>query len=57
MSLREKLNAEIKNAMINKNKERLSALRLLLAEVKKQSVDLNKVSYSKEYAVKTYLLI
>ena len=39
MSLREKLNAEIKNAMINKNKERLSALRLLLAEVKKIEVE------------------
>lgn len=39
MSLREKLNAEIKTAMLNKNKERLAALRLILAEVKKKEVD------------------
>lgn len=39
MSLRETLNAEIKNAMLAKNKERLGALRLLLSEVKKKEVD------------------
>lgn len=39
MSLRETLNAEIKKAMINKEKNRLAALRLLLAEVKKIEVE------------------
>lgn len=39
MSLREQLNAEIKSAMLNKNKERLAALRLLLSEVKKIEVE------------------
>lgn len=39
MSLREDLNAEIKKAMIAKDKPRLNALRLLLSEVKKVEVD------------------
>ncbi len=39
MSLREDLNAQIKKAMIAKDKMRLNALRLLLSEVKKIEVD------------------
>ncbi|MGN1356581.1 MAG: GatB/YqeY domain-containing protein [Succinivibrionaceae bacterium] len=39
MSLREDLNEEIKNAMRSKDKERLGALRLILAEVKKKEID------------------
>ena len=39
MSLREDLNAEIKKAMIAKDKPRLNALRLLLSEVKKVEVE------------------
>ena len=39
MSLRETLNSEIKNAMLSKQKDRLGALRLVLAEVKKKEID------------------
>ncbi len=39
MSLRDNLNEEIKNAMRAKDKERLGALRLVLAEVKKKEID------------------
>ncbi len=43
MSLREDLNARIKESMLAKNKERTGALRLLLSEVKKVEVD-NRVT-------------
>lgn len=39
MSLREDLNVRIKESMLAKNKERTSALRLLLSEIKKVEVD------------------
>ncbi len=39
MSLREDLNAKIKQAMLAHEKQRLAALRLLLSEVKKIEVD------------------
>jgi uncharacterized protein YqeY len=39
MSLRDELNSQIKKAMIAKDKMRLNALRLLLAEIKKIEVD------------------
>lgn len=39
MSLRDQLNEEIKNAMRAKDKDRLGALRLVLAEVKKKEID------------------
>jgi uncharacterized protein YqeY len=39
MSLRDDLNAKIKEAMLAKDKARTGALRLLLSEVKKVEVD------------------
>lgn len=39
MSLREDLNAALKQSMLSKDKERTAALRMLLSEVKKTEVD------------------